>query len=221
MSALPDQGYEAGYGYDPGYPQGADDPDGPLDVETAVLRRLVEWLAALHFQHTGDGAVFAFARVVDEWPDDEQELQGYPTACVLVSGEANDEPYSLTPISMGQKDGYTLFGVATKRVPIQVDIWCRDRAQRQDVARTLDNERAPSEGTGSLVLALPRYWNLNARYNWLRCRRWDDAGSVRQGDFRLTWTIEAFCPVVRAVERPAMNAQLHPDSEIGLNVEVS
>lgn len=215
MSALPDQGYEAGYGYDPGWPHGAQDADGPLDAETAVLRRLAAWLEALRFQRTATGEVFAFAHVYDEWPDGEQELIGYPAACVLLAGESEDEPYSLTPTQIGQQDGYTLFAIANKRLPIQLDLWCKTRTERQDVARTLDQERAPLEETGSLLLELPRYWGQHARYHWQRSRRWDGAETARSGDFRLTWTIEAWCPVVRAHRLPAMDPRMHPDSTIG------
>ena len=216
------QGYTTAYGYDPGWP--ADVDLEPEDLESAALRALAVWLLALEFQHTGDGTTFAMARVTDEFPDDEQELIGYPTANVQAAGDGVDEVYSLTPEVLpvsAMVDGYALTAVSTKRLPLQVDIWCRDRQQRRDVARVLDNERAPLEGTGSLILPLPTYWNLSCRYNWNRSRRWDDGRTTIEGDFRLTWWVEAICPVVRATVIPLMAAgfpQIHPSSQIGPNV---
>jgi len=204
------QDYDGGYGYPPGFPPSNDDP--PLDLESAVVERLADWLAGLAMQHTRDGTVFSFAHVYREWPDAEDELSAYPVACVTPMPDTELEVYSGTPdphLEWAPGGGpYALFAVGTARVSLQLDVWCGDRSQRRDVARYLSNERAPDEGTGSLILELGRYWNAQARYNWLRQRRWDSAETARAGSFRQTWYLECVAPEIRADRRPQMDARI-------------
>lgn len=215
MSGLPDQGYAEGYGYDPGWPTGQDDPDGPLDAQTAAIHRLCSWLSGLRFQRSGSGQVFALHRVLEGWPDETRELDGYPTASLFAPGEASsDESAPGRPEYVGSWQGYTMHRVDVLSIQLQLDIWCRHPVERQDVARMLDQERSPDEETGALVLDLPRYFDQHARFNWLRSRFWQDGDSSQKGDSRLTWMLEATVPVIRAQVYPAMQPRLH-SIEIG------
>lgn len=213
------QAYDSGYGYAPGSP-GIADADGPLDAASALATGLQDWLQALQFRHSGDGAPFQLAQVYAEWPDDEDELDAYPVASVLLAGDAQRGGQGLAPECLPDTvDGWALFRVGLIRQEIQLDIWCRDRLQRQDVDRVLEGERAPDEDTGSLILQLPRYWGQRARYNWLRSRRWDSAESTRSGEFRSTWFLEGILPEIRATKRPRMDPRL--SVLVGLDVDVT
>lgn len=207
--------YEDGVGYAGGWPTGEADVDGPLDCETAVILRLADWLRSLVFQHTGDGSVFQFSDVVHEFPDEEQDLSGYPTAAVTLAGDSEESTYALTPVVSVERNaqGETLIVTANKSMTLQVDFWCRDRAQRRDVHRVVDNERAPSMDTGSLMLSMPKYHGIVARYNWKRSRRWDDDNERRTGEYRTTWWIDASCPVVRVAVLPKLTPTLYPEGQ--------
>jgi hypothetical protein len=219
------EGYEQyadDYGYAGGWPTGEADADGPLDCTTAVLLRLADWLRSLVFQRTLSGQVFQFHDVLHEFPDEEQDLVAYPTASVILVGEPEDRVYSLTPTVIVERDsdGYTLFGTANRAFSLQVDAYCRDRSQRRDIDRVVDNEKSPLEGTRSLMLTLPKYHGLVARYNWLRTRRWDDDGERKRGEYRTTWWLEAVVPVVRSKVLPRMDARLYPAGQVIVGPEV-
>lgn len=193
------------YGYVPGYPP--EEPEGgPLDAESALADRLKTWLETLSFQHSGDGSVFNFARISTEWADDEQEEIGYPSGSLVFAGNSERTPYSLSPVWMGDtSDGRKLYSSRNVTVPLQLDLYCRDRFQRRDVQRVLDNEfNQDFQSTDALLLTMPKYYGVTGRFNFTGIRRWDDPKSNRVQDFRLTVFITAMCPVVRVVNIPTL-----------------
>lgn len=210
----PPQDYLDGYGYAPGYPEGDQDLDGPVDPVSALVAALAAWLRGLSFQRSATGEAFGFAQVFEEWPDEEDELSAYPVASVIVANEDYDrEVHGLTPDDSAgwSPDGaWALSTTSTIKLSIQVDVWAKSRVERQDVARVLSEESSPEDGTGSILLPLPRYWAQIGRYTVLRGRRWDSMESARSGEFRSTLFLEATVPEIRAKKRPPMDPRLAP-----------
>jgi hypothetical protein len=193
--------------------------DGPLDVESAAVDRLATWLGELIFQRSNSVEQFQFHRVFKEWPEGAQAFKGYPTACIQVQGEGEgDDGAELAPVALPEQvRGFTLFLVKTMTIPLTLDLWCKHPVELEDVERMLEQEMAPDEETGSLLLPMPRYWGQLARFAWLRQRRWKDAEAGTKNDSRLTWSLEATVPVLRAKRLPKM---LQPEliTQIGTDV---
>ena len=215
-----DQPYSPDSGYSGGLPP---PPVGPLDVETALVRVLADWLRTLVFQRSGTGHTFRLADVREEWPAPEVELSAYPVAAVIPMAERTTEDHFTVPHEVGQSaDGkLCLFAVEAVLLRLQVDLWCASAVERQDVVRVLDEERMPFHDTAALVLpAGGLYWQQQFRYSWTASRRWQGGEEVKRGDWRQTLTVEGRSPVIRPVPLPQMRpVVLDPRSKIGPDVD--
>ncbi len=196
---------------------------GPEDIATAVLERVKAWLLSLSFQRRRTGEAFSLSGVLTEWPDEAFESDAYPVACVIEAGDVRYDTASLGPSELyavlpgpGSMDGMQAIKTNEASLSVQIDIWCRDRSERRDVRRYLE-QHAFSDVPGGHLLTMNRYHEQVVRVDITRSRSWQDELSQGAREHRLTVWADCSAPVIRVMTKPEADLRQAPASVVGFS----
>ena len=153
------------------------------DVRNAAALALARHLAELSFELGGQ--TFGFTKVFDEWPSYAQRYKP-PAACVLPSSWSYGA-WGLTPTLLedtweptGQQ-GFGLYKTAELECELEVSIRTTSTAEREAITLGVEdafhnNKMLMSQAgaRNSVLLSMPEYYNLPARFSLLRGRTIDD-----------------------------------------------
>ena len=172
------------------------------DVRNAAALALARHLASLTFE---DVEHRQFSKVYDEWPAFLEHYQP-PAACVLPAGWTYGA-WSFTPTLLEEtwepklEPGWGLYKTAELECEMEVSIRTTTPAEReaivlpvedafQDPQMLMSQKRGPRN---SIILPLPEYYGLPARFSLQRGRTIDDPESAlrERRDAVLTVSVQA------------------------------
>ncbi len=154
------------------------------DVRNAAAVVLARHLGGLSFELGGQS--FSFTKVFDEWPSYAQRYKP-PAACVLPAGWSYG-PWGLTPTLLedtwepkGQQ-GFGLYKTAELECEMEISIRTTSTAERETITLGVEDafqadQMLMSQKAGprnSVILFMPEYYNLPARFSLLKGRTIDD-----------------------------------------------
>lgn len=179
-----------------------------LDLRLAMAEALATHLGALTF-HAGSRD-FGFDRVFDSWPSDT-DWQALPAACVLPDEKVAYSNERLTPTLLEEtwepagRPGLGLYQVADAECDLMLTVRASTPGERSAVVAGVEEALFEPRVTGNyeqgrrsgIVLPMPAYWSLPARYRVVESRVLDDAESAQKNWNDATFLVRAQAPQVR------------------------
>ncbi len=174
------------------------------DAITALKRGLKEYLEQVYVDVAG--ARVRFLAVYDVWAEQE-DVATFPSAAVLISGEASYDASSFTPsISASTKtaDGQYLTKYSEATVTLGVEMHCSSPEERIAVSMMLEDALNPVDWMYGFRLLLPHYYNQIAVFEPTMTRMEDNAGDAGRGFRPGSVSVSARVSVLRARVLPGL-----------------
>jgi hypothetical protein len=205
------------------------------DVRTACARALADHLRTIEFgvYHTtteqdphAPARATKFVKVFHEWPAPEKQLP-VPSASVAV-GNAVFEPSGMSPREVPgsrypeEGPGWYLIHVDEAVIPMQLDVWAKDKKERQVICERLADLFTGQDGSGGITLDLgDYYYGQTAQYTLPRGYEIvDDSESAQRNERRAIFPLTVNCAVVAMREATDLNISVQTD-DIGPDIEIT
>jgi hypothetical protein len=176
------------------------------DVRAAMALALARHLKGLTFFNAG--APYGFAQVFDEWPSYVDRYVP-PSACVLPTGWKYGD-WAFTPTlledtwEIAGEPGFGLYKLSEIEVDMEVSIRTDHVVMREQVVLGVEESFVDSgllmteiSGRYGLILPLPEYYGLSARFALSAARVIDDEDKAMREQRNAVFTISAQAPQVR------------------------
>ena len=120
-----------------------------------------------------EGLKLGFKEIFNEWPAGNFTLK-YPSLSIITSGDplftkTQNKPIVLTGTIGADKKAKVLRETGTWEWDLQVDLWCKNKNQRTEFLRKLEEALDPdtaSESKSGLHLVMPNYYNDFCSYTY-------------------------------------------------------
>jgi len=178
-----------------------------LDLRLAIAAALAEYLRTLKF--SADGRTFKFASVYDSWPNWLQG--GQPSAAVLPDDKLVYPRTQRAPVLMEEtwepvgQAGWGLYQLAEATCDMQLLVRAATNGERSAIIAEVENAFVAAGASGNdeagrrvgLVLPMPDYYQLDARFTLLEQRVLDDAETAARNRNEAMFVLAAQAPQVR------------------------
>lgn len=174
-----------------------------LDLETALAAAIRRRLLEATFPGAGGVGLVKFTEVFDEWPAQDDQYVA-PAACVLPDGELMYGPSHPTPTLLEDtwevrgEPGWGLYELSEASQSFEVVARAPTGAERNALkagVETLFQDprvlSVPSGARYGVLLGLPEYYGLQARFSIGASRKLDDGESAQKNIWQAQFTIRA------------------------------
>jgi len=177
-----------------------------MDVRGAMAATLARYIAGLKFDTLDGGPDLQFAEVFDEWPS-YLDRAVPPSGCVLPSSWKYGAAV-LTPVLIEDtwepkgEPGWGLWKTAEAEVEFELSFRTTSAVERGKLILGIEDAfQSTSQEANRVVLPLPDYYGLDARYSLLSARVIDseDQAIREQRDAVMTISAQADKVVLRPV----------------------
>ena len=167
------------------------------DCRTAVTRGLAEYLSSLNVDAPG-GRRLLFRRVVETWATPEVSAE-YPAACVYSVEAGRYDASKLTPSVKKLVSGFALRASSELELPVVVDAWTTDPAERVAISGMLEDAFDPVDWMTGFRLELPHYHGARATFEAMTSRYVDEVDQAQRRLRLLSVSLTATVPKLASV----------------------
>lgn len=177
-------------------------PTYDLDVRSAVIHGLAEYLKTLSWNHGQSADRF---QVVEEYQAAFGDPSQYPAACCFPRSAGQYDDNGTIGNDVEDFGSYGLLYWGEFSVDLEVECFFTQPINRRRAMMAIESAAVPVEWLRGFRIQLPDYFNAVAEYSLTESNIEDNADDRTKGWYKSAYTFKANAPLYRRIDLPRMD----------------